>query len=146
MAKSKKKTETPPEPKPDELTYRQQVWVNAMARTGCLKRSAELADLGYSHSRQLNTCPEYAHVQKALAVAMEVVCEAAIKESAWDKVRLVKDLAEIGDAAIAAGNYRSAVQSRAEIGKLLGLYVQKHEHSGKLTLSELIASVNLEDK
>lgn len=131
---------------PKPINHKQRLWVAAMVKHGSPTRAAEECGLSVSQSKHLASKPEFAHVQEALEEALDQVSIAA----GWTRERLVSKFASLADLALVPTgedgrlDLRAACAAYEQIGKLLGLYVAKHEHSGKLTVADIMGSVDLE--
>lgn len=128
------------------LSHKHQLFVSAVIKyPGDLHKAARASGYTDSHARQLVSGARYPKVKEAIDEALSLVCDALQAKGVATREEIVEDLRRYGDKAEGVGDFSNAIRSRVEIGKISGHYVQRLEHSGKLTVADIMASVDLDE-
>lgn len=134
---------------------KEEAWIEAILDGATIEDACSVSGVAVPTGRKWHSgalrSEIYEEVQRRRAQMAER--SAALREEGLEKraqeqftsfEAVVADLKRVGQAAEEKGNLKVWLQTIVERGKLGGLYVQKMEHTGKLTVADIIGSVDLD--
>lgn len=128
----------------EDLNTKQELLLAALLEGRSRAEAAKKAGLTPTYVRQMlmesNTDPAAVKLRTALGTALEALRE----QSTWTAQRLIEEH-EDQYHTLKEDYPEIACRHLIELGKIVGVYVTKHEHHGKLSVADIIGSVSDEE-
>ena len=113
----------------DKLNDQQKIFVDAImefaATSATVQKAAEKAGYSYVHGRRLVT---KSYIQEALSELRSDL----EKEAFYTRTHLLNDLLTVKEKSMTKGEHANVISSLDKLGKMLGAYTDKVEHSGEV--------------
>lgn len=133
------KTDQMPTTKP--LNAKQKLFVEEYVKTASQAKAAEASGYSRKHCWKLLNTPQFANVQAAVEAGLAKRAEKAELDADY----VLDELRSLYDECRGEKNHKTAAKCLELMGKHLAMWINRSEHSGKMTVADLMLSIAEED-